>query len=96
VTRESRIRCKGRPRSQFRKRADQGGGLRSGGGLSVETLRASAGGADLALLFRWVFVVAAGFLAACLFCIIRMEERSLPGRADIAAAASSGAPVSAE
>jgi hypothetical protein len=50
----------------------------------------------LALLFRWVFVVAAGFLAACLFCIIRMEERSLPGRADIAAAASSGAPVSAE
>jgi len=70
--------------------------LRSGGGLSVETLRASAGGADLALLFRWVFVVAAGFLAACLFCIIRMEERLLPGRADIAAAASSGAPVSAE
>jgi hypothetical protein len=70
--------------------------LRSGGGLSVETLRASAGGADLALLFRWVFVAAAGFLAASLFCIIRMEERPLPGRADIAAATSSGAPVSAE
>ena len=70
--------------------------LRSGGGLSVESLRASAGGADLALLFRWVFVVAVGFLAACLFFIIRMEERPLPGRADIAAATFSGAPVSAE
>jgi EmrB/QacA subfamily drug resistance transporter len=71
--------------------------LRSGGGLSVETLTASAGGADLALVFRWVFVVAAGFLAACLIALIRMEERPLPGRADIAAAANtSGAPASAE
>jgi EmrB/QacA subfamily drug resistance transporter len=70
--------------------------LRSGGGgLSVETLRASAGGEDLALLFRWVFVVAAGFLAACLFWIIRMEERPLPGRDDIAAV-TAGAPTSAE
>jgi len=59
-------------------------------------LRASAGGANLALLFRWVFVVAAGFLAACLFFIIRMEERPLPGRADIAAATSSSGPISAE
>ncbi len=72
--------------------------LRSGGGgLSVETLTANAGGADLALVFRWVFVVTAGFLATCLFWLWRMEERPLPGRADIAAMANApGAPASAE
>jgi MFS family permease len=69
--------------------------LRSGGGLSVETLRASAGSADLALLFRWVFLLAAGVLAACLFAIIRMEERPLPGRDDLATMAT-GAPASAD
>jgi hypothetical protein len=56
---------------------------------------ASAGSADLALLFRWVFLVAAGLLATCLFWIVRMEERPLPGRDDIAAVAA-GAPTSAE
>jgi EmrB/QacA subfamily drug resistance transporter len=69
--------------------------LRSGGGLTMETLRASAGSADLALLFRWVFLLAAGVLATCLFAIIRMEERPLPGRDDLAAMAT-GAPASAD
>jgi EmrB/QacA subfamily drug resistance transporter len=70
--------------------------LRSGGGLSVETLSAGGGGADRALVFRWVFLLTAGFMAACLYWLFRMEERPLPGRADIAAASASGAPASAE
>jgi len=63
-------------------------------GLSVETLRASAGGAELALLFRWVFAATAAVLAAALFWLILMEERPLPGRADIPAATTApGAPA---
>ncbi|MEX0753450.1 MAG: MDR family MFS transporter [Xanthobacteraceae bacterium] len=63
-------------------------------GLSVETLRASAGGVELALLFRWVFGAVAAVLGAGLFFLVLMEERPLPGRADIPPAANApGAPA---
>jgi EmrB/QacA subfamily drug resistance transporter len=64
-------------------------------GLSVETLKASGGGAELALLFRWVFATVAAVLSTSLVALILMEERPLPGRAEIDAA-TSGAPASAE
>jgi sugar phosphate permease len=64
-------------------------------GLSVETLKASGGGTELALLFRWVFATIAAVLSMSLLALIRMEERPLPGRAEIDAA-TAGAPASAE
>jgi EmrB/QacA subfamily drug resistance transporter len=64
-------------------------------GLSVETLKASGGGTELALLFRWVFATVAAVLGTSLLALILMEERPLPGRAEIDAA-TAGAPSSAE
>ena len=52
-------------------------------GLSVDSLRASAGGMELAALFRWVFATTAAVLSAALLWLILLEERPLPGRADI-------------
>jgi MFS family permease len=70
--------------------------LKSGGGIVVETLHASTGGAELALVFRWVFAANAVILAAALFWLILMEERPLPGRADIPVAAPAPASPAAE
>jgi MFS family permease len=72
--------------------------LKSGGGsLTMEALRATAGGAEVALIFRWVFAVCALMLGTALAALILMEERPLPGRADIPAAATApGAPATAE
>jgi hypothetical protein len=67
--------------------------LKSGGGsLTMETLRATAGGAEVAMIFRWVFATCALVLGTALAALILMEERPLPGRADIPAAAP-GAPA---
>ncbi len=66
-------------------------------GLSVETLKASAGGMELALLFRWVFAANAVVLGTALFALLLMEERPLPGRGDIpATTVGPGAPAAAE
>jgi EmrB/QacA subfamily drug resistance transporter len=66
-------------------------------GLSVETLKASGGGMELSLLFRWVFATVDAVLVVALIALLAMEEKPLPGRADLAAAANaSGAPASAE
>ncbi len=52
-------------------------------GLSVDSLRASAGGMELAALFRWVFATTAAVLSAGLLWLVLLEERPLPGRDDI-------------
>jgi sugar phosphate permease len=66
------------------------------GGLTVETLQASGSGAEIALVFRWVFAATAALIASALFWLILMEERPLPGRADIPVAASAPASPAAE
>jgi hypothetical protein len=38
-------------------------------------------------VFRWVFAASAATLGAALLCLVLMEERPLPGRADIPVAA---------
>ncbi|HZS63547.1 MAG TPA: MFS transporter [Xanthobacteraceae bacterium] len=56
-------------------------------GLSVAVIKASAGGAELALIFRWVFAAIALVLGTALVALLAMEERPLAGRADIPKAA---------
>jgi hypothetical protein len=69
--------------------------LKSGGGALLDVLQGS-GGAEVALVFRWVFAASAAILAAALLCLILMEERPLPGRADIPVAAAAPPPAAAE
>jgi MFS family permease len=57
--------------------------LKSGGGQIATVLHASGGSAEIALVFRWVFAACGLVLATALFWLILMEERPLPGRADI-------------
>jgi EmrB/QacA subfamily drug resistance transporter len=66
------------------------------GGLLAEALHASGGAAEVALVFRWVFAACGAVLAAALFWLILMEERPLPGRADIPVAASASPSPAAE
>jgi EmrB/QacA subfamily drug resistance transporter len=66
------------------------------GGLAVDALQATGGGAEVALVFRWVFAATAVILAWALFWLILMEERPLPGRADIPVAASASPSPAAE
>ena len=65
------------------------GGLNvKGGGAQVaEVLHASGSSAELAGVFRWVFAACGLVLGAALFWLVLMEERPLPGRADIPVAA---------
>lgn len=65
------------------------------GGQVAETLH-GIGAAEAALIFRWVFAACAAVLAAALFWLILMEERPLPGRADIPVAASASPSPAAE
>jgi EmrB/QacA subfamily drug resistance transporter len=61
------------------------GGIDSGGhGLTLEMLRGGAqiAGADFALLFRWLFVAGAVFLALGLVAVLAIEERPLRGPRD--------------
>jgi EmrB/QacA subfamily drug resistance transporter len=70
--------------------------LKSGGGQISAVLHASGGSAEIALVFRWVFAACGGVLAAALFWLILMEERPLPGRADIPLAAAAPPAPAAE
>ena len=47
-------------------------------------------------MFRWVFAASAATLGAALLCLILMEERPLPGRADIPVAAAAPPTAAAE
>jgi MFS family permease len=62
------------------------------GALVAETLH-NIGSVEAALIFRWVFAACGGLLAVALFWLIVMEERPLPGRADIPVAAAPPAPA---
>jgi len=70
--------------------------LKSGGGQISAVLHASGGSAEIALVFRWVFAACGAVLAAALFWLILMEERPLPGRADIPLAAAAPPAPAAE
>ncbi len=59
--------------------------------ITLETLAAELGQADLAGVFKWVFAAAACCLAIGLLCLIIMEERPLRGRQQAA-----GKPIPAE
>jgi MFS family permease len=63
------------------------GGFDSHGhGLTLDLLRLGGGtGADFAALFRLIFAVGAGFLAAGLLAVLAIEERPLRGRQEEAA-----------
>jgi MFS family permease len=61
--------------------------LKSGGGQVAAVLHASGGSAEIALVFRWVFATCGAVLTSALFWLVLMEERPLPGRADIPVAA---------
>jgi MFS family permease len=61
--------------------------VKSGSGALLDVLQGGSGGAEVALVFRWVFAASAAILATALLCLILMEERPLPGRADIPVAA---------
>jgi EmrB/QacA subfamily drug resistance transporter len=66
--------------------------LKGGGGHVAELLHATSR-AEIALIFRWVFAACGIVLAAGLFWLIMMEERPLPGRADIPAGAPPATPA---
>jgi hypothetical protein len=70
--------------------------LKSGGGALFDLLQHSGGSAEVALVFRWVFAASAATLGAALLCLILMEERPLPGRADIPVAAAAPPAAAAE
>lgn len=63
------------------------GGINMKSGNVAEVLHASGGSAEVAQVFRWVFAACGAVLASALFWLIVMEERPLPGRADIPVAA---------
>jgi EmrB/QacA subfamily drug resistance transporter len=64
-----------------------------GGGAAVAAALQATSSADIALIFRWVFAACGGVLGAALIALILMEERPLPGRADIPMAAAPPAPA---
>jgi hypothetical protein len=66
--------------------------LKGGGAQVAQVLHAGAA-AEVALVFRWVFAACGVVMASALFWLILMEERPLPGRADIPVAAASPAPA---
>jgi MFS family permease len=70
--------------------------LKGGGAQIAQVLHASGGSAEAALVFRWVFAACGAVLASALFWLILMEERPLPGRADIPVAASAPPAPAAE
>ena len=70
--------------------------LKGGSGQIAEVLHASGGSAEVALVFRWVFAACGAVLAAALFWLLLMEERPLPGRADIPIAAAAPPAPAAE
>jgi EmrB/QacA subfamily drug resistance transporter len=63
-----------------------------GTGISNLTATVGAVGVDFALVFRWVFTAAAGFLALGVISLIVMEERPLRGPVTEATPAASGPP----
>jgi MFS family permease len=67
--------------------------VKGGGGEVASVLQASGGSAEVALVFRWVFAVCSAIMAFALLWLILMEERPLPGRADIPVAAAPPAPA---
>jgi MFS family permease len=69
------------------------GGIGKGGGVSVEMLARSASGADLASVFRFVFLAGALVLGFGLCFMIAMEQKPLRGPARDQAGDSAGAPV---
>ena len=70
--------------------------LKSGGGALFDVLQGVGSGAEVAMVFRWVFAASAATLGAALLCLILMEERPLPGRADIPVAAAAPPTAAAE
>jgi MFS family permease len=69
--------------------------VKSGGAL-LDLLQGAGDPAEVALVFRWVFAASAATLGAALLCLVRMEERPLPGRADIPVAAAAPPAAAAE
>jgi MFS family permease len=67
--------------------------VKGGGGEVASVLQASGGSAEIALVFRWVFAACSVIMAFALLWLILMEERPLPGRADIPVAAAPPAPA---
>jgi EmrB/QacA subfamily drug resistance transporter len=67
--------------------------VKGGGGQVGAVLQASGGSAEVALVFRWVFAACSVIMAFALLWLILMEERPLPGRADIPVAAAPPAPA---
>jgi EmrB/QacA subfamily drug resistance transporter len=55
--------------------------VHASGTLVLQRLSAADGSADFALAFRWVFIVAAGFLAAAFLAVLCIVERPLRGPA---------------
>ncbi len=69
------------------------GGINVKGGAQVSEVLHATESAEIALVFRWVFAACAAILGAALFWLIMMEERPLPGRADIPVAAAPPTPA---
>jgi MFS family permease len=69
------------------------GGVNLKGSAHVSELLHTVGRAEIALIFRWVFAACGLVLAAALLWLIMMEERPLPGRADIPAGAPPATPA---
>jgi EmrB/QacA subfamily drug resistance transporter len=67
--------------------------LKGGAGEIADVLGASGGSAEVAAVFRWVFAACGAIMAFALFWLVLMEERPLPGRADIPVAAAPPAPA---
>jgi EmrB/QacA subfamily drug resistance transporter len=69
------------------------GGINVKGGAQVSEMLHATDTAQIALTFRWVFAACAVTLISALFWLILMEERPLPGRADIPVAAAPPSPA---
>jgi MFS family permease len=67
--------------------------LKGGGSQVAAVLHAASSSADIALIFRWVFAACGVVLGCALVSLVLMEERPLPGRADIPITAAPPAPA---